>query len=128
MNQSDDVWKQRILCSDGNCIGIIGSDGCCKECGTPYSGDLPLPSPADGERDETSGLVDAAGEPSDEAADDYHEPADPENADGDDNDDWEARTLCVDESCIGIVGPDGRCKECGKPHPGRDTHDVDTDH
>ena len=30
------------------------------------------------------------------------------------DDTWENRTLCVDESCIGIVGPDGRCKECGE--------------
>ena len=30
-------------------------------------------------------------------------------------DDWENRVLCSDESCIGVIGPDGRCKECGKP-------------
>jgi len=29
--------------------------------------------------------------------------------------DWENRRLCADEACIGIIGPDGRCKECGKP-------------
>jgi len=29
---------------------------------------------------------------------------------------WEQRKLCVDESCIGVIGPDGRCKECGKPY------------
>jgi len=29
---------------------------------------------------------------------------------------WERRTLCADESCIGVIGPDGRCKECGKPY------------
>ena len=29
---------------------------------------------------------------------------------------WQKRTLCVDESCIGVIGPDGRCKECGKPY------------
>ena len=28
---------------------------------------------------------------------------------------WEQRTLCRDESCIGVIGPDGRCKECGLP-------------
>jgi len=28
--------------------------------------------------------------------------------------DWENRTLCSDESCIGVIGPGGRCKECGK--------------
>ena len=31
-----------------------------------------------------------------------------------DDDDWENRILCSDEGCIGVVGPDGRCKECGK--------------
>jgi hypothetical protein len=31
---------------------------------------------------------------------------------------WENRTLCSDESCIGVIGPDGRCKECGKPFKG----------
>ena len=30
--------------------------------------------------------------------------------------DWESRTLCIDESCIGVIGPDGRCKECGKAY------------
>ena len=34
------------------------------------------------------------------------------------DDDWESRTLCSDENCIGVIGPDGRCKECGKPYEG----------
>ena len=38
-----------------------------------------------------------------------------EDGDDDGDIDWENRTLCVDESCIGVIGPDGRCKECGKP-------------
>ena len=29
-------WEHRVLCSDGNCIGVIGPNGCCKECGRPY--------------------------------------------------------------------------------------------
>ena len=33
-----------------------------------------------------------------------------------DKEDWENRVLCSDESCIGVIGPDGRCKECGKPY------------
>ena len=41
-NHQDDIdWENRILCSDGNCIGVIGPDGCCKECGRPYEGELP---------------------------------------------------------------------------------------
>ena len=31
-------WENRKLCSDGNCIGVIGSDGRCKECGKPFAG------------------------------------------------------------------------------------------
>ena len=29
---------KRVACSDGNCIGIIGPDGKCIECGKPYTG------------------------------------------------------------------------------------------
>ena len=44
MTMSDDEWERRILCSDGNCIGVIGADGRCKMCGKLYEGDLPLPA------------------------------------------------------------------------------------
>ena len=30
--------QKRIACSDGLCIGIIGPDGKCTECGKPYTG------------------------------------------------------------------------------------------
>ncbi len=36
--QPDD-WDRRVLCSDGNCIGVIGPDGRCNECGKPLEGD-----------------------------------------------------------------------------------------
>lgn len=29
---------KRTACSDGNCIGIIGPQGKCSECGKPYTG------------------------------------------------------------------------------------------
>ena len=32
------------------------------------------------------------------------------------SEEWQNRRLCSDENCIGVIGPDGRCKECGKPH------------
>jgi hypothetical protein len=28
--------------------------------------------------------------------------------------DLEERTLCPDETCIGVIGPNGRCKVCGR--------------
>jgi hypothetical protein len=31
-----------------------------------------------------------------------------------DDTEWKDRILCPDDSCIGVIGPDGRCKECGK--------------
>lgn len=31
-------WADRRLCSDGNCIGVIGPDGRCNECGKPFTG------------------------------------------------------------------------------------------
>jgi hypothetical protein len=37
------------------------------------------------------------------------------NAGAADTSDWKNRRLCSDENCIGVIGPDGRCKECGKP-------------
>jgi hypothetical protein len=30
---------------------------------------------------------------------------------------WEQRRLCADGGCIGVAGPDGRCKVCGKLVP-----------
>ncbi|MGV8057666.1 MAG: hypothetical protein AB2L12_06560 [Smithellaceae bacterium] len=36
----------------------------------------------------------------------------------DKTEDWENRTLCIDESCIGVIGLDGKCTECGKPYGG----------
>ena len=32
-------FDNRKLCSDGTCIGVIGADGRCKECGKPYTGE-----------------------------------------------------------------------------------------
>jgi hypothetical protein len=109
-------WERRTLCSDGNCIGVIGPDGKCKECGKSYEGDLPE---TDGfeERssNETEEYGDGSGTESEMATgitDDYVEDVD------DLDSEWENRRLCSDGGCIGVIGPDGRCKECGKPYEG----------
>lgn len=118
MGKSDKEWKQRTLCSDGSCIGIIGADGRCKECGLPYDGELPTAGGDDYAVDDSaddSAAAQPATEENDSAGDDT------QTVSGASDDTWESRTLCVDESCIGVVGPDGRCKECGTPHPGSQT-------
>ncbi|MBC8443753.1 MAG: hypothetical protein H8D81_01420 [Deltaproteobacteria bacterium] len=100
----DTDWKNRTLCSDGSCIGIIGDDGYCKECGKPLDpADPERPAP---ESDETGEMEAFFDEPAAAAQDSGEvEPAA----------DWQNRQLCIDGSCIGVLGTDGRCKECGKP-------------
>lgn len=89
----------RKLCPDGGCIGIIGSDGKCTECGRPDpGGDAPA--------------NDAAWASQDDAADEPDEQSEP--ADGSSGFDSKRR-LCSDDTCIGVIGPDNRCTECGKP-------------
>lgn len=97
-SQADIDWENRTLCIDESCIGVIGPDGRCKECGKAFEG---------GQQEEISAEQDLP--------DAEIESWDEKEAEPQADIDWENRTLCIDESCIGVVGPDGRCKECGKP-------------
>jgi hypothetical protein len=113
---ADDIdWENRVLCSDGNCIGVIGPDGRCKECGKPFEGELPgrfQTGPVANEADtppeasEPAAAQPHTDAPAEEAAEE------PPTADSS----WDRRVLCSDGNCIGVIGPDGRCKECGKPY------------
>lgn len=102
--KNDIDWEARELCNDGNCIGVIGTDGRCKECGLEYdtrmdeSREFRRDTPEDSRNNEISTETDFSDEPDEDA-----------------DDDWENRVLCADESCIGTIGPDGTCNECGKP-------------
>jgi hypothetical protein len=119
-NESDDSdWGKRILCSDESCIGVIGPDGRCKECGLPYEKAQTEDEAVAAEPDENQ---DAEPDENQDAEPDEKQDADAAGVDvpptSNSDDDWENRTLCSDESCIGVIGPDGRCKECGKPYEG----------
>ena len=110
-------WEKRTLCSDPACIGVIGPDGCCKECGRPYGGDPFEDSPLDEsvsepEFAETEPVAEAVESESVELAEEDEAPS------TDTAIEWEKRTLCSDPACIGVIGPDGRCKECGRPYQG----------
>ncbi|MDD5308742.1 MAG: hypothetical protein PHU25_15600 [Deltaproteobacteria bacterium] len=81
--------EDRILCPDGACIGVIGPDGRCKVCGvSSVDGDA---SPPTGEAPEFKPGVD--------------DPADLDPSD---------RVCCPDGTCVGILGPEGRCGVCGR--------------
>ncbi len=100
---SDAEWDNRRLCDDGNCIGVIGPDGRCKECGRSTSGEPPA----------TDDVIDDSQSTDSDAPETIEAPlGDHENSA---DDAWENRRLCPDGNCIGVIGPDGRCKECGRP-------------
>ena len=93
---------QRLLCPDGSCVGLLGSDGKCKVCGTLGSGEavvtpaasspaLPTPEP------EISG---ESGAPAMSGA---------EEAAFDPN-----RRLCPDDACLGVIGSNNRCSVCDR--------------
>ena len=97
-------WGNRVLCSDGNCIGVIGTDGRCKECEKPLNQEPGEEGPEKSEELDNKDL-----------------PFEDESSSMDKNSaasadiDWGNRALCSDGNCIGVIGTDGRCKECGKP-------------
>jgi hypothetical protein len=118
-SKADMEWENRILCSDGNCIGIIGPDGRCKECKRPYKGRLPEGFTQDVSESEDAGAAEATmGEDNDkEPLESQASQTDPTaEANSRDDSDWEKRVLCSDGNCIGVIGSDGNCKECGKPY------------
>jgi len=111
---TDREWENRVLCSDESCIGVIGPDGRCKVCGLAYDGELPAVTPAENIADEA--VSDEMQERQEEMA--VQSDVSDENEGTGGEDEWENRTLCSDESCIGVIGSDGLCKECGKPNKG----------
>jgi hypothetical protein len=82
----------RQLCPDDACIGVIGADGRCGECGRWAVGGHAAGSGAVA----VAAASQAATKPEPEAG-------------------WEDdRRLCPDGACIGLIGPDGTCKLCGR--------------
>jgi hypothetical protein len=107
-NQADIEWENRRLCSDDNCIGVIGPDGLCKECGKPYEGELPEEITKLKSNFDEEPVVKEESHTSEQAGDNEKEKSQADI-------EWENRRLCSDDNCIGVIGSDGRCKECGKP-------------
>lgn len=101
----DETWSddERELCPDDACVGLIGEDGRCKECGRSTKRKSTRRARRDDVEHEDEGWVADAGD----------EPAGPTGPV--DPNDWTQRRLCPDGGCIGIIGTDGRCRECGRP-------------
>ncbi len=100
MSEDGFSLEDRILCTDGACIGVVGPDGRCKECGLLYEGGEPLPK---------EGLPDLAADSVPPLDTDENPVADTESASEPSD-----RVCCPDDMCVGIVGDDGLCGTCGK--------------
>jgi hypothetical protein len=88
---TDEADDDRELCPDGACIGLIGADGKCNACGAVREAPPLHVWKTDGGADGPPEL----------------------DGDGDGDEDEDSRELCPDGGCIGLIGPNGRCKVCG---------------
>jgi hypothetical protein len=111
MSEFDQYWERRTLCGDGSCIGVIGPDGRCKECGQKANklGNLhaSICEPVEDAEIKQNGPNENSKENRAQRLPVVEEKVSTDDA-------WERRTLCTDGNCIGIIGADGYCKECGK--------------
>ena len=89
-------FDSRELCPDDACIGVLDAKGVCPECGKSSPRKTPFRSAPEIRE------VEAPIAPSASASSD-------DDAFSDDD-----RELCPDDACIGLIGPNGRCKECGR--------------
>ena len=117
-SQIDMEWKNRKLCSDPACIGVIGPNGRCKECGRPHEGSSSEDSFFEESTSESEfNETETEETPVEDDAAMFSEET--EDTDAELHIDWKDRTLCSDPACIGVIGSDGCCKECGKPYEGK---------
>jgi hypothetical protein len=102
---------RRRLCPDGSCLGVIGPDSKCTECGRtdPEGAAAAVEAGPPTEEDALPGDdagFDDANEDSDDDNDDVAPGFDPE------------RRLCSDGACIGVIGSDNCCSVCRRPAKG----------
>jgi hypothetical protein len=115
--------RRRKLCPDGSCVGVIGASGVCRICGRQdddpaglgphhFAGGCASGDEDDGEDDDAKfpgddRAIAAAGEVGRAEA---QAAVEAEKHAFDPN-----RQLCLDGGCVGVIGLDGKCTECGRP-------------
>ena len=97
----DDDWDRRTVCSNGDCVGVVGNNGRCNVCGLEVIAGGASPSPGD-----VAQMADLAPESTVAAPD-------PVPEGGEHDDPWSRRQLCSNGACLGIIGDTGRCSVCG---------------
>ena len=102
----------RSLCPDGACVGLIGPDGQCKECGKVGPSVRSDPR-LRGMKNEASAPPEPKGAPPEQSTEPEPEGQFELSSPSSDSSNFEDRKLCSDGACIGLIGPDGVCAECG---------------
>jgi hypothetical protein len=109
---SESFDPKRRLCPDGSCIGVIGADGRCTECGRSVDG---KPRVLEGGASTAGGAEAEADADADADAELQASPEDDAAPRGDGAAGFDpGRRLCPDGSCVGVIGADGRCGVCGQ--------------
>ncbi len=110
MDETPFSLDDRILCSDGACIGLVGEDGQCRVCGKVYAGDVSLIKT--GAAQNTGGVdpPDDSGPMSGEIEALKKELEEQDLREENENE----RICCPDDMCIGVIGANGTCGTCGK--------------
>lgn len=96
---------ERIPCSDGSCTGVLDPLGICGTCGRVH--EVPE-SPGVAQDDEDAQLVVESSDAQDEVVSRTME-----EKSGEEHEVLE-RVPCPDDTCVGIIGADGRCGTCGR--------------
>ena len=100
--------SRRRLCPDGSCVGLLDDSGRCKECGRTASGKVEaVGAPTVDDSDDVGFDADVESSPDQEPAQDQDELAASGGFDPN-------RKLCLDDTCVGVIGPDGKCGVCGQ--------------
>lgn len=141
-SESGGEWTARKLCPDGTCVGLLGDDGKCKVCSkeaedSEYDDEEQFENEEDADESddaeddvdegdddrETASDADADADGSARADNDHDDEDDEDDQDEDDDDDDDDdgndeddddRKLCPDGACVGVIGPNNKCKQCGK--------------
>ncbi len=107
--------ESRRLCGDPACIGVIGTDGHCRECGRIGEGEEPRVHRLETD-DPVAELASAAvsHQSAEPAVAEEEEQADDDSLGRSGAEAIEDRRLCSDPGCIGVLNAEGRCSECGR--------------
>ena len=106
--------ESRRLCGDAACIGVIGTDGHCLECGRIGEGEEPHLHRVEADEVVATLSPEPTADHSAERAVDESEVSDEDFASRAGTDELDARRLCSDPGCIGVLDDEGRCSECGR--------------